>query len=170
MGVRSSGYECGAVVLCGFMSSLKPQSDEAAVLRANANFYRAFSIGDFAAMSQLWAQHAEVTCLHPGATLLRGRADVLSAWRQLISEPAPLEMRCERPTVQLYETTAVVTCYEGNSDQPAHLAATNVFVLEGGEWRMVHHQAGALAQLLRASGPIGTGPGSGGPGTRSSLN
>jgi len=165
--MQSAQWPCKAVVLCDFMSSLKPRSVEAAVLQANAHFYRAFSRGDFVAMSQLWAQQAEVTCLHPGATLLRGHADVLSAWRQLISEPSPLEMRCEQPTVQIYETTAVVTCYEGNGDQPAHLAATNVFVLEAGEWRMVHHQAGPLAQLLRASGPIGAGPG---PRSDSSLN
>jgi hypothetical protein len=41
-----------------------------------------------------------------------------------------------------------VTCYEGNAHQPAHLAATNVFVLEDGQWRMVHHHAGPLARTI----------------------
>jgi len=133
------------------MSSAKNPSAEAAVLRANATFYRAFTRGDFPVMSALWAQHAPVTCFHPGSTLIRGRQNVLSAWRQIIAEPAPFEMRCDHATVQLYGSTALVTCYEGNGEQAAHLAATNVFVLESGEWRMVHHQAGPLARPLSAA-------------------
>jgi len=127
---------------------------EAAVLRANASFYRAFTRGDLQAMNALWAQHAPVSCLHPGATVLRGRQNVLSAWRQIIAEPAPFEMRCDQAEVQVYaNTTAVVTCYEGNGDRPAHLAATNVFVLEAGEWKLVHHQAGPLARPLSNASP-----------------
>lgn len=130
------------------MSSPKVSIPETAVLRANAAFYRAFTLGDFAAMSALWAEEAEVTCLHPGAALIRGRAQVLAAWRQIISEPAPFEMRCDDAQVTLLPRAAIVTCYEGNGEQPAHLAATNVYVLEQGHWRMVHHQAGPLSQPL----------------------
>lgn len=39
-------------------------------------------------------------------------------------------------------------CYEGIEAQPAHLAATNAFVLEDGAWRMVHHHAGPLSQPI----------------------
>ena len=117
-----------------------------AVLRANAAFYRAFTQGDFAAMSALWAEQSEVTCFHPGASLIRGRTAVLAAWRQIIAGPAPFEMRGDHAQVTLLPQAAVVTCYEGNGEQPAHLAATNVFVLEQGQWRMVHHQAGPLAR------------------------
>jgi ketosteroid isomerase-like protein len=135
------------------MSSPKNPAAEAAVLRANASFYRAFTRGDFQAMSALWAQHAPVSCFHPGSTLLRGRQNVLASWRQIIAEPAPFEMRCDHPDVQLFGALAIVTCYEGNGEQPAHLAATNVFVLEAGDWRMVHHQAGPLARPVSASTP-----------------
>ena len=128
------------------MSQPKETSPEAAVLRANAAFYRAFTQGDVAAMGALWAEETEVTCFHPGATLIRGRSAVLSAWKQIIAEPAPFEMRCDHAHVQLLPRAAIVTCYEGNADRPAHLAATNVFVLEGGRWRMVHHQAGPLSR------------------------
>ncbi|MET0386000.1 MAG: nuclear transport factor 2 family protein [Polyangiales bacterium] len=131
------------------MSSVKPSPAATAVLRVNAAFYRAFTQGDFPAMSALWARSAPVTCFHPGSALLRGREAVLDAWRQIIGEPAPFEMRCDQAEAQLFGTTAVVTCYEGNDREPAHLAATNVFVLEDGEWRMVHHQAGPLAQPIR---------------------
>jgi ketosteroid isomerase-like protein len=123
------------------------ESTVEAVLRANASFYTAFTHGDINAMSELWAERAPVTCFHPGAGLLQGRTQVLAAWRQIIAGSAPFELRCDQPVVQLLAaTTAVVMCYEGNGERAAHLAATNIFVLEDGRWRMVHHQAGPLAQ------------------------
>jgi ketosteroid isomerase-like protein len=119
---------------------------KASVLEANAAFYRAFTRGDFPAMRDLWAERAEVICFHPGGALLRGRADVLGAWQQILTGPTPLEMRCHDAQAQLHGELAIVTCYEGNGSQPPHVAATNVFVLEGGRWRMLHHHAGPLAQ------------------------
>jgi ketosteroid isomerase-like protein len=128
---------------------------KARVLEANESFYRAFTRGDVAAMRALWAERDDVVCFHPGAYLLRGRADVLSAWQQILVAPAPLEMRCHDASVQLHGEVAVVTCYEGNGEHSPHLAATNVFVLQGGQWKMLHHHAGPLAQPRI---PAGGGP------------
>jgi ketosteroid isomerase-like protein len=125
---------------------------EAAVLRANATFYRAFTACDYAAMSKLWAERAPVACLHPGAPVLVGRESVLESFRQLLRGPAPLEMRCDQARVHLLSETAIVLCYEGNARLPAHLAATNVFTLEDQEWRMIHHHAGPLARAIASSG------------------
>jgi ketosteroid isomerase-like protein len=119
---------------------------KASVLEANAAFYRAFTRGDFTAMREVWAERAEVLCFHPGGALLRGQADVLGAWQQILSASGPLDMRCHDAQAQVHGEVAVVTCYEGNGSSAPHLAATNVFVLEGGRWRMVHHHAGPLAQ------------------------
>jgi hypothetical protein len=127
------------------MAATNHSRAEGAVLQANATFYRAFSRGDSAAMSELWAEGVPVACLHPMAPALVGRDRVLQSWRELLREPPPFGLRCDRPVVHVFEEVAVVTCYEGNGDRPAHLAATNVFVLEDGRWRMVHHQAGPLA-------------------------
>jgi ketosteroid isomerase-like protein len=119
--------------------------DEAAILVANAAFYRAFSKGDYAAMSALWAERAHVACFHPTAPAILGRDAVLESWRQILRNAPSFDMRCDRPVVHLAGGAAFVTCYEGNGEHPAHLAATNVFVLEDGSWRMVHHHAGPLA-------------------------
>lgn len=118
---------------------------KARILEANEAFYQAFTRGDVAAMRALWAERAELLCFHPGAYLLRG-PEVLAAWEQILAAPAPLEMRCHDASVQLHGDVAVVTCYEGNGEQAPHLAATNVFVLEDGRWKLMHHQAGPLAQ------------------------
>jgi hypothetical protein len=121
---------------------------ELSVLRANADFYRAFSHGDYAAMDRLWAQTAPVSCLHPGAPALIGRAQVMDSWGDLLRQPPPFMMRSDHARARILGETAIVLCYEGNGEHPAHLAATNVFVLEGGAWRMVHHQAGPLARPI----------------------
>jgi ketosteroid isomerase-like protein len=129
------------------MPSPKQTTSEAAVLQANAAFYLAFTRGDFPAMAELWAAQAPVACFHPGAPALIGRGAVVDGWRQIMGEGPPFEMHCERAHVQLLGDCAIVTCYECNGDNPAHLAATNVFVLENGSWRMVHHHAGPLARM-----------------------
>ncbi len=122
--------------------------DEAAILLANAAFYHAFSKADLAAMSALWAVRAPVACFHPTAPAILGRDAVLASWRQILRSAPSFDMRCDRPVVHLAGDVAFVTCYEGNDEHPAHLAATNVFVFEDGSWRMVHHHAGPLASPL----------------------
>jgi ketosteroid isomerase-like protein len=127
------------------MTESTPAAIAAAVLSANALFYRALTEGDYAAMSDLWAEQAQVSCLHPGARTLVGRGAVLESWKQILDGTARFELRCRQPIVRVAGDAAIVTCYEGSDDQPAHLAATNVFVMEDGRWRMVHHHAGPLS-------------------------
>jgi ketosteroid isomerase-like protein len=130
------------------MSPGQASKAEAAVLKANAAFYRAFSRGDAVAMAQLWAERAPLSCLHPGSNALFGRARVLESWRQILREAPPFDLRCDSPVVHVLGDVAIVTCYEGSGERPAHLAATNAFVLEDGVWRMVHHHAGPLASPI----------------------
>lgn len=118
---------------------------EAGVLEANEAFYRAFNRGDFATMRELWARAAPVSCLHPGAPPLAGREPVLSSFRALLVAAPAWKMVCRDATVHLFGDAALVTCFEANGEGPAHLAATNVFVLEEERWRMVHHHAGPLS-------------------------
>jgi ketosteroid isomerase-like protein len=129
------------------MAEINPELS--AVLRANADFYRAFSAGDYGAMTRLWAERHSLACLHPGAPALIGREPVLESWRQILGEPLPFTMRCDHARAELIGSLAIVTCYEGNDDQPAHLVATNVFAREDGAWRMVHHHAGPLSTPIR---------------------
>jgi ketosteroid isomerase-like protein len=130
------------------MAGSTREATEAAVLYANATFYRAFTAGDYAAMSELWAERAPVACLHPTAQTCIGRSLVLDTWKQILRGPSRFELRCDDPVVHVFGDAAIVTCYEGADDDPAHLAATNVFVMEDGRWRMVHHHAGPIANPL----------------------
>jgi len=80
---------------------------------------------------------------------------VLASWRQILPQFAGVEMSGRAPRVHLLGEVAFVTCLEANGKQPAHLAATNVFQLEGGRWRMVHHHAGPLSQPIPESATRG---------------
>lgn len=122
---------------------------EAAVLEANAGFYAAFSAGDVVAMAKLWAEDVRITCLHPGSPLLVGRDAVLESWRVILREAPSSRLRCDHALVSLLGELAIVTGYEAAGEQPAHLAATNVFVNQQGAWRMVHHHAGPLSAPIR---------------------
>jgi ketosteroid isomerase-like protein len=123
---------------------------EHALLAANEQFYRVFSAGDFNAMRELWATRSPIACLHPGEPLLLGQEQVLGRWRELLAPRPGFKLRCDRPTVQAFGSTAIVHCYEAVNEEPAHLVATNVFVQENGSWHLVHHHAGPLAAPLPA--------------------
>lgn len=129
------------------MTEAEPR--DGAILAANARFYESFTRGDYEGMAGLWAERAPVTCVHPMSPLITGRAAVLASWKAILRTPPQVVLRCERPSVHhVAEKVAIVTCYEGEGGHPAHLAATNVFVCEAGEWRMVHHQAGPLERPI----------------------
>jgi hypothetical protein len=57
-------------------------------------------------------------------------------------------------TALVFGETAFVTCVEELRD--AKLAATNVFTLERGEWRLVHHHAGPMASRSPSRRPSST--------------
>ena len=109
-----------------------------AILKANEAFYRAFREGDAVAMDALWARHAEVACVHPGATPLSGRDEVMESWIEILGGPPPIQ--CVQPRAHQLGETAFVIC--GERVPGGVLVATNVFVREDGVWRMAHHHAG----------------------------
>jgi len=117
-------------------------SDTDAVLSANLNFYHAFATRDFVTMTTLWARDAPVVCVHPGWTPLAGRAAVLESWRSILANPASPAVMCHDDRAFLYGDVATVLCEEELEN--AHLVATNIFVREGTEWRLVHHQASPI--------------------------
>ena len=126
---------------------------EEAVLRANDAFYEAFGARDTAAMDELWATSCEVHCVHPGWPPLSGRDAVMESWLGILEGGEAPAIRHHSPRATVFGDAAVVICLEVIPG--AVLVATNAFVQERGDWRMVHHHAGPIS--------IGTG-GSGGTG------
>jgi ketosteroid isomerase-like protein len=117
-------------------------SAENAVLAANRSFYEAFTGRDAEAMERLWAREHAVACTHPGRAALHGRDAVLSSWRAIVGSPDAPTVRFTAAAAVVLDDAAFVTCVEQVGD--SRTAATNVFVLEQGEWKMVHHHAGLM--------------------------
>jgi ketosteroid isomerase-like protein len=115
------------------------------VLSANDRFYVAFATRDAASMEELWAQDAQVACVHPGWPPIRGRSEVLASWRSIFDHDEGPTPTCETPTADVHGDVATVLCRErlGN----VVLIATNVFVREAGQWRITHHHSSALARI-----------------------
>lgn len=116
----------------------------ASLLLANESFYEAFAAGNLDAMKRLWAREAPVACAHPGADVLLGRDAVMASWTAALSGGGAEGFHCERPRAALFGNAGFVTCFERLGE--GRLLATNVFVLEDDEWRMVHHHASPIAQ------------------------
>jgi len=117
--------------------------EEIAVLDANSSFYRAFARRDLPTMERLWATESPVACIHPGWDVLRGRDAVMASWRSLLGGE-PLPITCEAASAHVAGDFAWVVCRERIANGPA-MAAVNVFVREGGAWRLCLHQAGLVA-------------------------
>ena len=93
-------------------------------------------------MAGLWAKSPEVSCLHPGWNLLRGD-DVMESWRRILSNPDQLRIVSGGAGVTLLGDAALVLCRELVGG--AALIATNLFVREDGDWRLLHHHSGPVS-------------------------
>ena len=114
----------------------------AELVQANQDFYDAFCARDLEAMGRIWAVAHPVICGHPGWPLLQGREEVLASFRSILTAPEPPQIRCRDPRAMAGGGLGCVVCSEQVGDD--ELLATNVFVLEEGLWRMVHHHASAV--------------------------
>jgi hypothetical protein len=124
---------------------MAPETDmttQTAVLEANERFYQAFNTKDLALMDVVWAREHAVTCVHPGWNLLEGRQDVLESWRNILANPNQARIVAGGANVTLIGDLAIVVCRELVAGSP--LIATNLFVMENGEWLLLHHQSGPV--------------------------
>lgn len=111
------------------------------LLFANDWFYTAFGDADQQSMTKLWSKKAEVTCQHPGWEPLIGYKAVLDSWSRILTGPdtPPVEHFGAQAFVMAEGKAGYVLCFEKIGEH--YLSATNIFVMEQGDWRMVHHQA-----------------------------
>lgn len=109
---------------------------------ANAAFYQAFARADFDAMRRLWAAKLPVLCLHPGAAPLLSRIDILDSWRQIFMHGHPSEISFVPQQMSLVAGVGIACGLEVIGG--GHIACTNLFAEEDGEWRMIHHQGGPV--------------------------
>jgi hypothetical protein len=115
-------------------------ADHPALLFANDAFYVAFASRDLAAMNEIWSERPGVTCIHPGWKPLIGRRTVMESWLAILGNPASPRISCHRPQATILGDVGYVVCFEKLED--GFLVASNIFIREGGLWKMLHHHAG----------------------------
>ena len=110
---------------------------------ANKAFYMAFNRRDVSAMEALWSQRHEAVCLHPGWPALIGREAIMESWRAILANPdqPPVTFHSADPCRMGTGMVAVV-CYEVVAGST--MVATNLFVEEDGQPKLVLHQSGGL--------------------------
>ena len=115
-------------------------SEQVSVLFANDAFYLALANRDMAAMDDIWAAEAPVSCIHPGWPPLSGRDEVMGSWRNILgnTDQAPIEHL--NASARAFDEFSVVLCHELVAG--TFLIATNLFVRENGAWKLIHHQSG----------------------------
>jgi ketosteroid isomerase-like protein len=132
---------------------------EAAVGAANAAYYAAFEARDLDAMAEVWERTDRCAVTHPGWPTLHGWPRVAGSWDAIFANTAFIQFVLTDEVVHVDGTTAWVTVdenilqagssREGGEDvaelQGGRVAATNVFVLVDGHWRMVLHHGSPVA-------------------------
>ena len=124
---------------------MNPDETTTAVLAANEAFYRAFNQKDVDAMDAVWARREDVACIHPGWNVIQGRDQVMDSWRSILTNPNQPRIVIGGAGVTFAGETAIVICRELVA--ASGLAATNVFVLQEGDWKLLHHQSGPVAAM-----------------------
>lgn len=114
--------------------------DHAVVDFANDAFYLAFNHRDIAEMERLWAETAPVVCIHPGWQPLTDRAEIIDSWQRIFENQGDQQIICHPFKTLLQGDVYSVLCYEQLGQ--SWFIATNNFLVESGEVRLIHHQAG----------------------------
>ena len=137
------------------MKGSKPIFATAAAVEAA--FYDALARGDLHGLMSLWADDDEIVCIHPGGPRTTGVPAVRRGWANVLAGRLDIRAR----SIQRYETltTAVSSVIEEitvGDDESVRCIATNVFVRNGGGWRIILHHASPAGDADEAA-PASTG-------------
>lgn len=130
-------------------SDYQPSKDAA---RANRAFYQAFEKLDLDAMSEVWLEDANIKCIHPGGEVLSGSERVLAPWRTIFENTQKIRFEIADLSIEIAGELAWATNIERiRSTTSAGLvlsetAATNLFALREGQWKMILHHASPIAR------------------------
>ena len=91
-------------------------------------------------MAEVWSEAEPLYCLHPGWPLLTARRAVIQSWASILSGGGPTIVPEAGP---VWHQGAVGLVLATGQLGGGFLAASNLFRLERGRWRLFHHQAGA---------------------------
>jgi ketosteroid isomerase-like protein len=124
------------------------------VTAANSEFYHAIDSMAIERMDEVWAHEAWVACVHPGWDLLEGWERVRESWLRIFEGGQKMRISPSNVQVRVQGEVALLTCTENitvfaeDSFDTVQALATNVFLLSGGRWLMVHHHASPVPAIV----------------------
>ncbi|QKV94146.1 nuclear transport factor 2 family protein [Streptomyces sp. NA02950] len=145
-------------------------TDSERVAQANTALYEAMEQGDHEALERLWldAPDTEVSCVHPGWPVLRGRGEVLRSYALIMANTDYIQFFLTDVEVSVVADTALVTCTENIlSGAPAEqegelgplvgqlVVATNVFRRTDDGWKVWSHHGSPVLAESDENGPEG---------------
>lgn len=110
------------------------------IIAVNAAFYKAFSKSDMDKMIAIWSDKANISVIHPGHHLLQGYEDVMASWNDILSTGTTIKISCCNVEIFQQDSVGYVVCNELLAGHT--LIATNIYLLDAGAWKLIHHQAG----------------------------
>ena len=131
---------------------MKSLTEIEAVKVANEQFYRAFETLDIDRMSAVWSDDYEVTCIHPGWPLIRGRADVIKSWARIFDNTMVMQFTITEVAVHVENSWAWVVCTESLRSvvdgrvNEGKIEATNIWHKHSEQWLIVHHHGSSVME------------------------
>lgn len=112
---------------------------------AEAAFYQAFQRKDIGAMMAVWADRADIVCVHPGGRMLIGADAVRASWEEIFRHGPVLRFTIdERSRTENGELALHIVhehIHAGGEMAPAPVLATNAYRRTEHGWRMILHHA-----------------------------
>ena len=108
-------------------------------------FYTAFAKLDIVQMREVWSDADNISCIHPGGTLLLGRDAVLKSWAEIFHAHQPPKVSHRLIKTSRDHNLAVHIVEErvqsGDNDRQALVLATNIYTRTDNGWHMSAHHA-----------------------------
>ncbi|MFC5822991.1 nuclear transport factor 2 family protein [Nonomuraea insulae] len=132
--------------------------DTAAIETVNQEFYTAIESADLDKMTEIWAEDStddQVSCVHPGWTLLTGRSEVLRSWALIMANTTYIQFVLTDVSTTVLGDVAVLTCVEniltaGEEGEASFAAgkvvASNVYIRTSLGWRLWMHHGSPVLQ------------------------
>jgi len=117
------------------------------VMLVNQAFYDAHEQRDLAAMSAVWEHSDRACCIHPGWPILRTWPLIEESWRRIFAGAGRNQFIVTNEQVHVAGDVAWVSLDENVVDggMTGTIAATNMFVRTGIDWKMILHHGSPVA-------------------------
>ena len=119
------------------------------VMLANNAFYDAHERRDLNAMAAVWEHSDRACCTHPGWPILRTWSVIEESWRRIFAGTGRNQFIVTNEQMQIVGDVAWISLDENLVDggMTGTIAATNMFVRAGSEWKMILHHGSPVASL-----------------------